>query len=329
MPKQRILLTGANGLLGHQLVFQLLELGYDINIIVRSTQNIYFDSGKVSITIGQFDDYDTLKQAARHCDGIIHVAAITSTNLLHYSDYHKINVEASALIIRVANELSIAKLIFLSTANTIGYGSEHQRADEACEIQAPFADSFYAHSKLEAEYLFAQAAKAPNRHVIIIHPSFMIGSHDTKPSSGRLILMGYKKRFMLVPQGGKNFVAASYVAQMACKALEQGENGGHYLATDRDLSFAEYFSLQSAIGNYPQRVIVLPKFVLIVAGWLGDLLRKAGIKTDLCTMNIRQLLIREYYSNAKAVEAFGAASKTLENAIKEALEWFRLTKKIK
>jgi hypothetical protein len=66
-----------------------------------------------------------------------------------------------------------------------------------------------------------------------------------------------------------------------------------------------------------------------LAGWLGDLLRKAGIKTDICSMNIRQLLILEYYSNSKAVAVFGAPTKSIEKAISEALSWFKKNKMIK
>ena len=79
---------------------------------------------------------------------------------------------------------------------------------------------------------------------------FQLGTNpdDTKPSSGKLLLMAYRKRIMFVPSGGKNFVATSDVATTVCNALTEGKNGQHYLASGINLSFKEFYLLQSRIG---------------------------------------------------------------------------------
>ncbi len=79
----KILVTGANGLLGHHVVMELLERHEQVSIIVRSTANIYFDLEQVEVFAGDFTDYETLKKAAEGCDAVIHAAAVTATNLLH------------------------------------------------------------------------------------------------------------------------------------------------------------------------------------------------------------------------------------------------------
>ncbi|HBG58765.1 MAG TPA: NmrA family transcriptional regulator, partial [Porphyromonadaceae bacterium] len=43
----QILVTGANGLLGHHVVMQLLDRGHQVKIIVRSTDKIHFDLNRV------------------------------------------------------------------------------------------------------------------------------------------------------------------------------------------------------------------------------------------------------------------------------------------
>jgi len=323
----KVLVTGANGLLGHHVVMQLQKANHDIRIILRGSREIYFDMTNVESVGGNFTDYDSLKIAADGCDAIIHIAAVTSTNLLHYEDYRKVNVEGAANVIKVANELNINRLIFVSTANTIGYGSEKQLATEYDPIAFPFSKSFYAQSKMEAEKLFEEASWKPNRHVIIIHPTFMIGAYDPKPSSGKLMLMAYRKRIMFVPSGGKNFVATSDVATAVCNALTDGKNGEHYLASGLNLSFKEFYLWQSRIGGYRQKLIVLPDFILEMAGKAGDIIRLLGIKTDVCSMNINQLLVREYYSNKKACTELKMPQKLLDIAISEALDWFRINKK--
>jgi len=319
----KVLVTGANGLLGHNVVFELLKQQYSVRILVRSTKNIHFDLEKIEVFEGNFTDYKTLKQAASRCGAIIHIAAVTATNLLHYEDYRKINVDGSALLIKVANELNINRLVYVSTANTIGFGTERKLADESFNIEFPFSESFYAQSKVASEQLFIEASDKPNKHIVIINPTFMIGAFDTKPSSGKLILMGYKKRLMFAPKGGKNFVAVEAVAVSICNALVGGQNGERYLASGINLSFKEFYSLQMQVENYSQHIFELPSFILILTGKVGDLIRFLGIKTELCSMNLKQLMIREYYSNTKAKSELTLPETNIKIAIKEAIDWFK------
>jgi len=323
-----VLVTGANGLLGHHVVMELVKKRHTVRIIVRSIENIYFDLSLIKVFTGSFTDYDCLKSAASGADAIIHIAAVTDPGLLHYEDYRKINTEGTAQIIRIANELNINRIVYISTANTIGFGTEQQPADERFKIEFPFTESFYAQSKSASESLIAEASGKANRHMIIINPTFMLGEYDTKPGSGKLLLMGYKRKLMFIPKGGKNFVAAHNVAVAVCNALTMGRNGERYLASGINLSFKEYYTLQKRVGEYEQKIIEIPDFLLIFIGKAGDIIRKCGIKTDLCTMNIRQLLIREYYSNRIAKTELKITETELKGSIKEAIEWFKKTGKI-
>lgn len=325
----KVLVTGANGLLGHHVVMQLQKANHDIRIILRGQRDIYFDMNNIESVVGNFSDYESLKIAANGCEAIIHIAAVTSINLLHYQDYKPINVEACATIIKVADELKIDHIVFVSSANTIGFGSKGKPADETADIEFPFTNSYYAQSKLEAEKLFIEASKKPDRHVIIINPTFMIGSCDTKPSSGKLMLMGYKKRIMFVPRGGKNFVAVKDVASAICNALSMGKNGERYLASDVNLTFKEFYELQSRVGGYQQKLVHVPNVILRMFGKMGDVMRLAGIKTEICSINLRQLLISENYQSSKADIELKMPHSSLESAVDEALTWFKKAGKIK
>jgi nucleoside-diphosphate-sugar epimerase len=324
----KILVTGANGLLGHHVVMQLLEKQHDITIIVRSRKKIFFDLEKVTVMEGSFTNEEILRRAAQNCEAIIHIAAVTATNLLRLSDYKRVNTDGSALIIKICNELNIKIIVFVSSANTIGYGTIHHLSDERALIEFPFIDSFYAQSKLEAEKLFIAAAKNTDNHIVIINPSFMIGAYDVKPSSGKLMLMGYKRKWMFVPNGGKNFVATSDVATAMCNALTEGKSGERYLATGVNLTFKEFYELQSRVSGYKQKVFIISDLLLELAAKFGDLLRMLGIRTEICSRNINQLTICEYYGNDKARKVLRMPETPIDRAIKEALYWFQKNGKI-
>lgn len=318
-----VLVTGANGLLGHHVVMQLLKQQHAVHILVRSRENIHFDTTPLQITEGNFTEYSCLKQAAAGCDAIIHIAAVTATNLLHLEEYRKVNIAGTAQVIKVADELGIRQIVYISSANTIGFGTEQQPGDERFTIQYPFTESFYAQSKAESEQLILQASAKPDRHVVIINPAFMLGAYDSKPSSGKLLLMGYKRKVMLVPRGGKNFVAAQDVAVAVCNALTMGRNGERYLASGINLSFKEYYTLQKKAGDYKQKILVLPDFLLVCLGKAGDLFRRLGIRTELCTRNLQQLMIQEYYTNEKAKAELNLPENGIEMAIQQAIRWFK------
>jgi nucleoside-diphosphate-sugar epimerase len=150
----------------------------------------------------------------------------------------------------------------------------------------------------------------------------MIGAYDVKPSSGKLLIMGYKKPLMFVPKGGKNFVAVSDVTVAICNALTAGNNGERYLVSGVNLSFKAYYQLQRQVGMYRQTIIEIPNLLLITIGIFGDLIRRLGFKTEVCSININQLIISEYYSNNKAKEALDLPETNLQISIKEAIDWF-------
>ena len=324
----KILVTGANGLLSHHVVMELLEHCEQVSVVVRSTANIYFNLQQVHVFTGDFTDYETLKKAASGCDAVIHAAAVTATHLLHYSDYEKVNVRGSANVLRACNELGINNIVFISSSNTIGYGTSENPSNEHSPIQFPFIHSHYAQSKLAAEQLFFEASQMPDKHIIIINSCFLIGGYDTKNSSGRLVKMGYKKPVLFIPRGGKNFVSARKVARAACNALTMGKNGEKYLVCGENLSFRDFFERQKYAGKYRQIMIRLPDFLLLFAGRIGDMLRKTGIKTDLSLVNMRQLIIREFYTGKKADENLHLPQFHLENAIIEAINWINIKKKV-
>jgi dihydroflavonol-4-reductase len=319
----KVLVTGANGLLGHHVVMQLLEHAHDVRIIVRSAERIYFDLAKVDLRIGDFTVEQNFENAAFGFDAVIHIAAITATNLLHLNDYKGVNVDSNQLILDVCNRLKIKRIVFVSSANTIGYVTNVQLSDELSPIQYPFTKSFYAQSKLQAEEIYQKASNPSENHIIIINPTFMIGAYDVKPSSGKLLLMGWRKRLLFVPRGGKNFVAAADVAVSICNALTLGTSGERYLASGINLTFKEFYTIQSRVGGYQQTVVQVPDMLLELVAKVGDLLQILGLRTDVCSRNINQLTICEYYTNAKSKAILRQPNTSLEQAINQALEWFK------
>ena len=158
---------------------------------------------------------------------------------------------------------------------------------------------------------------------MVVNPSFMVGAYDTKPSSGKLLLAGYKRRRMAVPKGGKSFVHVRDAAEAVVNAVTMGVNDERYLLTGESMSLKEFYELQAEGCGYKQRVLELPDILVLAAGKVGDMLRWMNIRTQLCTRNVRQLMVCEYYDNGKARRQLAMPQTPIVDAIRDFFGWDR------
>lgn len=324
----KILLLGATGLLGHNVLRLLLERGDSVVALVRDGSRIclpeaFCHSPQLTIRKGSLFSLDDIRQAAQGCDAVVNCAGTTDMSLLRYEDYLPVNRQLVEHLLQILDETGIATLVHVSTANTIGLGSRTLPADEQSPMEPPFTRSYYALSKREGERLILQAAQShPDRHMVILNPGFMVGAYDTHPSSGKLLLAAYKRRWMAAPQGGKSFVSVVDAAVAVVNALTMGRNGERYLLTGENRSLQDFYALQAEVCGYRQHFVPLPRWMVAVAGRIGDVLRWLHIPTQLSTRNVRQLMIMEYYSNGKACRELALPQTPVADAIRDFFTWW-------
>ena len=80
----------------------------------------------------------------------------------------------------------------------------------------------------------------------------------------------------------------------------------------------EYAFLLDALKNEREQGITYAprqREAVALAGRVGDLLRWMGIRTQISTRNVRQLMVMEYYSSSKAQRELAFAVSPIKNAI--------------
>lgn len=315
-----VFMTGITGLLGTNLANRLLDQGYHVTAIVRDPQK-YMGNHTADLRLvkmGLWDDYDLYLEDA---DIVIHIAAETATNLLRYIDYAKVNYEATTQLFEKAISAKVPKFIFVSTANTVGYGNLKMLGTETQKMKKPFDKLYYAQSKLQAEEYLMARSKAIN--VTILNPTFMIGPYDSKPSSGKIILMGISKRILFYPPGGKNFVPVKDVVKAVINSFEYRKSGERYLVAAENISYRDFFKKLNHITNQRTLLLPIPKFVLMALGWLGSSLRMLKVKTHLSIHNMKVLCIKNYYSNSKSLNQLKLTYSSVDTAIAESVHYFQ------
>lgn len=320
----KVLLLGATGLLGHNVLSRLMAEGHDVVTILRRPGGIRLQGTGWHEIMGSPLDYDTLCAAADGCEAVINCAGVTDMSLRRLEDYLSVNRDLPQMIVKVMETHGIRCLVHTSTANTIGYGSAECPADETVPMQEPFSSSLYALSKSMGEQAVIEAARFhPDWHAVVINPGYMLGAWDVKPSSGRMLQLSYNKRVAFAPSGGKAFVAVQDVAEAAVNALTKGENGARYIVTNSSgcMSVKELYELQARVMGYRQKIVTLPDWVLAVAGRVGDILRCMGVSTEVSTKNVRQLMVMEYYSNSHGTRDLGFHETPLAEAVEQFHRW--------
>ncbi len=317
-----VLLTGANSLLGTNVIIELLQNGFKVNALLRDKSRFFFKSlENLNLIEGSFTDPAIVKQALNGCDYVIHTAAITDQNLSRYSDYDKINVKASVKLLQQAIHAKVKRFVYVGSANAFGYGNIERPGNEKTPICEPFINSPYALSKHRAQKQLL--AYKDQIEIIVMNPSFMIGPYDAKPSSGRIIMMAYGRKLIFSPPGGKNFVHVQDVAKAVVQSFDHAIPGEAYLITNENLSYIDFFKKLSAISNTNSVIIKLPVWILYLAGIAGNLLRLVGIRTSLSLTNMKILSIDGFYDNNKAANTFEISFQSSDQAICDAVDWFK------
>ncbi|WP_373056762.1 NAD-dependent epimerase/dehydratase family protein [Zunongwangia sp. H14] len=319
----KILITGANGLLATNTIKLFLESGHFVKGLIRNKEKFLL-APHPSLELVEADlfDYAKVEQALQDCDAVVHIAALTAQDIPHYRIYRKVNVEGSENIIRAAVARQVKKFIYVSSANSMGYGTLENPGTEDTPAKSPFTKAFYASSKMEAEKMLRSYSGKIN--INFINPTFMIGPYDGKPSSGQIILMGFNKRFVFYPPGGKNFVDVRDVAYGILKSLEKAKPGEAYLLANENISYKDFFKLLREKSNRKNLLMLqVPKFALLAAGYLGDMLRYFKIKTSLSSVNMKILCLSNFYSNSKSKVQLGVHYHSIDTAVDDAIIWFK------
>lgn len=232
MEQKKIGILGASGLLGGHLIEQGLIQNYRIKAIVRSIptrSGIYEFKDKIEII--QKDILDLVADDINDIDILINSAAIVSSK----DDQSIINdnLTLTKKIIELIKLSRVNKFIHLSSVATMSDGNNETIISET--NQGNFRKTKYAQAKYECDLLVESHS---NNH-LILHPCYMLGKWDSRPSSGAIIIATQLKKLNGYMDKSKNFVHARDVAKGIYQAIEKNAKG-HYLLGGENIHLKDF-----------------------------------------------------------------------------------------
>ncbi|WP_164100887.1 NAD-dependent epimerase/dehydratase family protein [Candidatus Laterigemmans baculatus] len=319
----RILVTGGTGLLGNNAVRQAIEAGHQVVALVRSRESAArcFEGLDVELATGDICDSEAVRRAAVRCDALIHSAGLIHIGWRRMQEAMEVNEVGSRNVAQVARQNGL-RMVHVSTTNTLAIGQPHAPADETTPGDGQIA-STYVLSKRAAEAAVEEEIAA-GLEATIVHPGFMLGPWDWKPSSGRMLVEVARRPAPLAPRGGCSVCDARDVAQGLLAALERGQTGRHYVMAGENWTYFRLWREFAKIGGRRGPVCWIgPRFSWIPGG-LSDLAtRFSGREGDLNSAAMRTSQQMHWYRSDRAEAELGYRSRPALESIRDAATWFR------
>jgi len=182
MPHQhlkRVLVTGASGTLGYNVVQHLAakHLGTQFLILMRRLDaNLFAAHRNVTLQLVDMTDTPALTSAVTSFqpNAIIHCAASgVRPSQIGYFDFVDLNVSATLQLFRASCE--IERCHFLNISTGLVYSSQDRPCREGDSVNTLHP---YGASKAAADCLLRAGAERLDRHLTIVRPFSFTGLHD-------------------------------------------------------------------------------------------------------------------------------------------------------
>ncbi len=321
------LVTGASGFVGSALVRKLITAAHQVRVLLRPASNRRNIEGvPVEVALGDLADNSSLERALEGCAALFHVAADYRLWARHPQQFYQSNVEGTVNIMQAALKAGVKRIVYTSSVATLGLHADGSPADENTPVTLDDMIGHYKRSKFLAEAEVKRMIAGQGLPAVIVNPSTPVGPRDIKPTpTGRMVLDAACGRTPAYVDTGLNLVHVDDVAQGHLLAFERGVVGERYILGGRNMTLQEILNEVARIsGQKPPRMKLPHNLVLPIAyfseawAWLTD-----GPEPRATVDGVKLSKKYMYFSIDKARRELGYNPRPVEEALKDAVEWFR------
>ena len=319
------LVTGATGFVGAAVVRRLLAAGHTVRVLSRPGSDQRNVSGlDVELVYGDLATGQGIDEAVAACRYVFHVAADYRLWVPDPEAMYQSNVEGTKRLMHAALNHEAERVVYTSSVATLGIDPKGP-ADEETPVRIEDMVGHYKRSKFLAEQAVVELIRSGGLPAVIVHPSTPIGPGDIKPTpTGRVIRDAALGKIPAYVDTGLNIVHVEDVAEGHVLALTKGRIGEKYILGGVDLSLADILMLVARLCKRRGPLVRLPRALLwpvaaLAEGWA----RRFGGQPLVTRDELRMSEKHMYFSSAKALRELGYQFRTPEEAIDDALGWFR------
>ena len=321
----KVLVTGATGFIGGNLVRALQARGYEVKALVRpGSSTLTLDDRGIEEVQGDVRDQESVARAMEGCRAVFHCAALYTFWHRDPQEVYRVNVEGTKTVLKEACRAELDRAVYTSTVSTIGLPKKGLGTEEMEPSQRDLI-GHYKRSKYlaEKEALHLATKGFP---VVVVNPTAPVGPWDVKPTpTGAIIRDFLLGRLPAYINTGMNFVDVEDVAVGHILALEKGKSGQRYILGNRNLTLKEALRILEGITGKRAPRFRVPIRPVIALGVLDQFIEgKILRRRPLIPLEGLRVARKPMYVNCnKAIRELGLPQSPVEEALEKAVRWFR------
>jgi dihydroflavonol-4-reductase len=317
----KVFVTGGNGFIGSVVVRQLAADGHAVVCLLRPTSNIDRLAGlEHERADGDVRDLDSLRAAMAGCEAVIHLASLSSWDLIDSPEMKDVVLGGTQNVLEAAAGLGNPRVVFVSSVTAVGATAEPKPLDETAPYNlASERGLTYAQYKHQAEALCASAVER-GQDVVIVNPAEVYGPNDTAFVTASNLIDFASSNPVLVCRGGTSVAFVDDVALGIVRAMERGRAGERYILGGPNVTLEQLAQETLAILARSARVWVLPNPLIRAVTKVATGLR---IKLPYNPRVIPYATRYWFVDSSKAQRELGVSFRSARATLEPTLAWLR------
>lgn len=313
-----ILITGATGFLGSELVHQLTAQNNKVRALKRNNSKIP-DLLKNNLLIEWFvadiNEPEDLSDAFENVTQVYHCAAFISFDPKDKGKLLKINIEGTSNVVNLCLEHN-ARLVHVSSIAALGDAKKGAQITEKDFWEYSANVHSYAISKYEGE-MEVWRSIAEGLNAVIVNPAVIIGKNAGFTGSGAIFKL-VKDGLKFYTNGATGIVDVEDVAKAMILLMNSEINEERFTLSADNLHYKEFFTqIANGFGIKPPSSEAQP-WMLGIAWRAAKLASIVTGKAPALTKDAAKSSFNlSYYSNDKIKKAIKIDFKPLEKSILE------------
>ncbi len=312
-----IAVTGANGLLGSQLIRTLLLEGEKVIALKRKHSDISIladISDQIEWREADVTDEISLLEGFKGAEAVIHAAATVSFKRSERQKIFDINVTGTKNVVDTCLALNIRRLVHISSIAALGRPTTKDIINENSSWTTSALNSIYAESKYLAE-LEVFRGQEEGLSTVMINPTVILAPGDWNKSSAQLFkYIANQQRFYI--DGTMNYIDARDAAKIAYQLLHSKIEGERFVVSGGHMEYLEFFQkLGKSINRRPPS-IKINKTILSIMAVLEDARSAITGSTPLITRETARMAGKSFiYENQKIKNRLNFEFQSIESTL--------------